>query len=1300
MPQLTILHPTPNQIVASGQPFAVGGTATDRGMPEPVSIDSVTVAVDNQPPVEAKLTIVPRQPLTTVNFVATVQAPNVPGPHVITVKATNDGGISATKTVTVLVASASAKLQNMAITFNTYNDNLDHDTVLHVFVKNRRAAKLRGDSASTSLATTNYIEDKLAYDEKALAGTSDFNPFLGFAENLTGGQELQNNSTHTFNIPPRAPIPLEEVGLPVVNIHILPNGNDRWMFDYTITFTFDDGRSFSSSSNVNGVTGIILDQDNRDYAGICTENPFIPLPDAPKPSTDAVLKRLVLEFHTLNNDDDDNKDFDTKVNVHIVNRLSATASQDIAVVSDILPGTEFKADSVHSVDLPLASSNIRLADIVLPLINITIVPNGNDRWAFDYRITFLFQEPSGVLHEPFSSTTPGVILDQDHHKHTGVYSGRGFPTLASPPAQLSPFVIDHVQNPKHIPLGFVQKKLDDFVNNRNQTGPAAQFPPLRTLRFDHTPRFGSALPESYYDLKSIDANPPPPRSVEPPTFRMGTTYNSSPTSLGQLKQFAPFGDLYLNDINSRSLTAKVNVGNPASIDAVIDFETDGTEVIGGSSTSVTEIDLTKFTISAHLALQLDKPNGRVDLMAGDIGQVLNVTAEGSGAALSVFKSQLTGKLQSTLTTPDKLTNVSPRDALDATFNSWLLGGVIQSGNPYASLGVAYPNACTLVDAKPVGNDYVVAYTGPPNSFVYQTPADWPTAARPNPNIDFSPGTLANIDHIVVLTMENRSFDHMLGYLSLPESMGGRARTDVDGLKGSEFNMLNGQKCPIFRFQPGETIFQPDPPHDTEPVLLAINGGKMDGFAQSYANLRGNAVGPNIMGYHTADTVPAYDALARDFAVGQRWFAAHPGPTFCNRFCELTGRLNIDPWGFWEYSNSSPLRPVFTDTIFDKLSEHGVSWTYFEHFYCFLRFFERHTYDATNIASFDDPIRGFEVLARSGTLPSVSFIDPHFVELPPDGNCDGPPADVKEGQKLVTRIVEAVVASPKWDKTLLIITYDEHGGFYDHVPPSAAAKVAPELVDTHGVRVPAFVITPWVKGGSVFGRDGLIVRGAGQAVHFDHTSILKTIARRFMSQSPPYMGARYAAAHDLSEVLTNTKRPDQVRPFIAYNLAYGSLNLTVQGASLAAGAPMIQQPADKTPDQDFRFEEADDGFFIRTLAGDKYLTVDVPPGTNTGPGTTLHVKQDVKYPAGGTGPRDPNLQRWKLTAGAATVLDRSSFTVSCAAFTDKVLQPLGNSGIIGTAIVIGDPQRVISVQQMRNPWQVTSPLLGSGGAVLI
>ena len=144
----------------------------------------------------------------------------------------------------------------------------------------------------------------------------------------------------------------------------------------------------------------------------------------------------------------------------------------------------------------------------------------------------------------------------------------------------------------------------------------------------------------------------------------------------------------------------------------------------------------------------------------------------------------------------------------------------------------------------------------------------------------------------------------------------------------------------------------------------------------------------------------------------------------------------------------------------------MTWPYFEHGYCFLRFFEDYTFD-------NDQHRRRRRLrtaassrrAATGTLPSVSFVEPHFVELPPDGNCDGPPRTSRTARTFVRHVVEAVVAGPAWDKTLLLIVYDEHGGFYDHVPPATAARVSADLpISTLGVRVPSFVVSPWVGPG--------------------------------------------------------------------------------------------------------------------------------------------------------------------------------------------------------------------------------------------
>ena len=1156
-------------------------------------------------------------------------------------------------------------LQKVTITFNTHNDNKDGDTILHVFVKNR------SNTSSTPEQATDFISNLLAYQGHEVTGPWDINPYLAFAESLAEGTSFDDPSSHTFDIPLRStPIPLEEVILPVVNIHILPHGYDRWIFSYTITFLFDDGKTFSASSNTNGVTGIILDQDNRNYSGICVENPFITLPPLSKPQIDAVLTQVTLTFGTHN----DNKDPDTQLNVHIVNRLSASSSQDIAIGLDLLKGQEFLNPSTKTIvfsHTTLASNSIQLQDMVLPVVFITIAPNGRDRWIFDYQVTYTFNNG-----QTFSSRTNGIILDQDNRKYSGVYEGSPFPTVAPPGRPQLHVVRDHRIKSKKISLSFLEKKLDEFVNNRQGVG--SQDPPMRKLRLHNTGVFGGTLPESHYDLQSIVANPPPPGVLSQPSFNEGVTYNSSPTTLGQLSKFrrTGLGDLYLNNINSKTLTAKVNATQPAPLTIEVDFDCSGPQETVGD---IGGMNFLSFSVRISLTLALDQANSMIDVLNGQISDLIDVrvVTEHPSDIGEKFQAEAHDKIRDALITPNPFDGKTLRDRLNSTINSWLLGEVIEGGSSRKVQAVAIH-----------GDNLEITYTEPEteSTFVPPVPVGWPSATNPNPTYDFSPGNLANIDHIVVLTMENRSFDQILGYLSLPPEKGGMGRKDVDGLKGTEFNLLNGTACPSFAFHPEDTIFAPDPPHGYEPVHKAINGGTMDGFVQSYADEHGPAAAYQIMGYHTAANVPAYNALAHDFAIGHRWFASHPGPTFCNRFYELTGRLNIDPNGFWEVDNSSPLRPVFTPTIFDYLSNQQVSWKYFEQPYCFLRFFESHTFDSENIVAFDDPVFGFVNLAKNGALPSVSFIDPHFIEVPPGGNCDGPPADVKAGQQLVQQVVEAVVASPLWTKTLLIITYDEHGGFYDHVPPPAATRVSPESLGTYGVRVPAFVISPWVKGGTVFGHDGNV---------FDHTSILKTIARRFMSQNPPYMGARYAEANDLSLVIGNELRPSQFLPFIPYHFVYGASQkrLDVQGARVTPGTILWQFNPNDTIAQQFSFEDAGNGYYyIRTHTGSLYVTVD----------DSMRVKQDVKYPTddSATAATNPDRQRWKLTSNSIIDIDRTSFTIWNAAFPSKVLQPSGGSNNSGIPVVLGDPQATHGgIMRTLNPWQVTSPLLPGGQVVL-
>ena len=1226
-------------------------------------------------------------------------------------------------------------LSNVNITFNTHDDDKDGDTLLHVFIKNR------SNDSSDPESDSDFISNLLAYQRALSLGDTEINPYLAFGEALLVGWSFSDPSTEPFDLPlASSTIKMEDVVLPVVNIHILPNGNDRWIFSYTTTFTFDNGQSFSFDSNTNGVKGIILDQDNKNYSGICTENPFINIPPVVKPVTDAVLTRVILEFATHN----DNKDNDTRLNVHIVNRLNASTSQDIAIGLDIFSGQEFQDPSYMRYTWSantnaLAANTILLRDMILPVINIIISPNGNDRWIFDYRITFEFtniQSDGFKTVQSFSSSTGGIILDQDNNKYSGVYQGRPFPTLTpptAPPLTAHPLTIQN----KIISLAFLQQKLDQFVNQRQGIG--TQDPPMVKLRLHNTGKFwGDTLPESYFDLQSINA------------ICGGVEYISSPSSLGQLTGTLGIGDLYLDDINSKSITVNIDTTQPAPIIVEIDFETDGpNETIGGLG----GMNFTHFSIVLKLTIHFDAVNHKIDVMSwiDDIeglaytpagnnnyrvtGNFLGAPIDAITASPDSFKSDIInnvidvsvtagtfelggtfqkafrGKIYDKLKDTNQFTKRTIRDSVNSSINSLILGGIID--DTYND-GISNANNNIVQNVQIQDNNLAVTYIGPLSAFEFPYPADWPNAStNPDSPYDFSPGNLANIDHIIVLSLENRSFDQMLGYLSLPKNKGGMARVEVDGLKGGEVNVYNGQTYPSFPF--AGTCFSPDPPHSYEPVNQAINGGAMDGFVKSYAAEHGDAIAGNIMGYHTGVNVPVYDALARDFSISHHWFASHPGPTFCNRFYELTGRLNTDPKGFWEFSNSASRIPVFTKTIFDYIEDYEhldsrVTWKYFEDHYCFLRFFEKYTYDHTNIADMNDPEFGFFAGARSGNLPSVSFIDPHFIEMPPNGNCDGPPADVKDGQALVQKVVEAVVASPAWQKTLLIITYDEHGGFYDHVPPPPATKISEESpIGTYGVRVPAFFISPWFSQAGVFGHDAQAqpTGGSGDSLHFDHTSLSKTIARRFMSDYPPYMGARYRDAKDLSAIMNATARQTILLPFIRYNVLYNpsAKSMDVQWASFATGTPIWQYDANDTEAQHFSFEEAGDGlFYIRTHCGNYYLTVYVPPIIVTEPippianeataVATVHtIIQDVKYGYGGItvlNSHQPAYQKWLITNPGITVLDRDIFTISNPAFPGMVLKAASNDS--QAAVVLGAPDGGRFPFQHLNTWKITSPLI--------
>lgn len=368
--------------------------------------------------------------------------------------------------------------------------------------------------------------------------------------------------------------------------------------------------------------------------------------------------------------------------------------------------------------------------------------------------------------------------------------------------------------------------------------------------------------------------------------------------------------------------------------------------------------------------------------------------------------------------------------------------------------------------------------------------------------------LEKIDHIVLLMLENRSFDHMLGYLSLPESAGGLGRTDIDGLSGAD-DQINQYDGDIYTPQPLHDYlsFPWDPPHDHKYVVKQIahnNGGFAEQFAkhnhQLYKHLPLEDPGL-VMGYHTADHVPAFDALARQFCVCDRWFSSMPGPTFPNRYYAMAGTSG----GYTADPDVDDPKPVDLKTVFDYMPK--KMWGAYFHDTPSIWLFKKHRHllKSRTLHSF----ASFRRHAKKGTLPGVSWIDPYYYFKSQLSNDDHPPSDIRKAQKFVAEVYNLLVESPVWDKTLLVVYYDEHGGFYDHVVPPQAEDDFPHLA-RYGVRVPAIVVSPWVAEQSV------------SHTVFDHTSLIKTILMRFCRQpdgSIPSISRRTDAATDLSCLLT-------------------------------------------------------------------------------------------------------------------------------------------------------------------------------------
>jgi phospholipase C len=341
--------------------------------------------------------------------------------------------------------------------------------------------------------------------------------------------------------------------------------------------------------------------------------------------------------------------------------------------------------------------------------------------------------------------------------------------------------------------------------------------------------------------------------------------------------------------------------------------------------------------------------------------------------------------------------------------------------------------------------------------------------------------LRSVDNFVVVMMENRSFDHLLGGLSLDRDY--PDRLTVDGVRGDEFNLAPDGSRIVIAPTPGDGAGSFNPYHDWQSAARCWNGGTNDGFVRVNAG-RDQA---EAISYLRRDQIPFQYALADQFTVCDRWFASFMGPTWPNRdFLHATtsaGQTNL-PMGF----DAPP-------TIWERLALQCRSVKHYAAGPVLWYVVGFPTKMLSGNAPFEPGhIEDFFRDARSGNLPEFSIIDPDFKVS------DGYPGhDLALAEAFLASIYRAMAEGPQWQRSTLIITYDEHGGYFDHVAPPQVSDADPAFQHL-GFRVPAIVVGPTVW------------QGKSISTQFDHCSIASTMATRFGIRS---MGARMDATNDLA-----------------------------------------------------------------------------------------------------------------------------------------------------------------------------------------
>ena len=356
---------------------------------------------------------------------------------------------------------------------------------------------------------------------------------------------------------------------------------------------------------------------------------------------------------------------------------------------------------------------------------------------------------------------------------------------------------------------------------------------------------------------------------------------------------------------------------------------------------------------------------------------------------------------------------------------------------------------------------------------------------------------SGIDHVIVLMMENRSFDHYLGWVP-----------DADGRQaGLTYLDAAGTPHQTHHLAPDyQGCGHPDPDHSYAGGRIEYNGGACDGW------LRAGQNDEYAIGYYTDADLAFFSQAYKDWTVPDRYFSALMGPTYPNRFYMHSAQTD-------RLENTTTISTL--PTIWDSLAAAGLTGRYYFSDVPFLALW------GPKYIPISRPFNAFLADCQAGTLPHVSFVEPRFLGAEFGvSEDDHPHADIRNGQAFINRVYSAVINSPAWRRTLLVINYDEWGGFFDHVPPPIfpipAADAAAGATDgLLGFRIPALIVSPYALKKTV------------THATLDHTSVLKFIEWRW-GLSP--LSVRDATATNLADVLdfknARPRRPEYEVPNLA------------------------------------------------------------------------------------------------------------------------------------------------------------------------